>query len=130
MKLTTKVLVLLFLCATVCAAQTVSPFEGLGNAQFFDNNGKPLTAGVLYSYQAGTTTQQATYTDSTGLISNANPLPFGSGARVNIWLTSGAYYKFVLCIQNDGATCAPADVLFSVDQVPGTPGGSSSGSPF
>lgn len=112
------------------SAQAVSPFMGLGIAQFFDNNGKPLTAGVLYSYQAGTSTQQATFTDSTGTIQNVNPIPFGSGARGAIWLTSGALYKFVLCSQNDGAFCSPGDVLFSVDQVPGSPGFTSGGSTF
>lgn len=117
----------LLLCACFSDAQTVSPFMGIGNAQFFDNNGAPLTAGVLYSYQAGTTTQQATYTDYTGLTQNPNPIPFSSGARVTIWLTSTASYKFVLCLQNDGAACAPADVLFSMDHVPGgaTGGGTS-----
>ena len=122
----------LLLCANFADAQ-VSPFGGLGNAQFFDNNGELLTAGVLYSYQAGSTTQQATYTDSTGTIQNPNPIPFSSGARVSIWLSSGALYKFVLCLQNDGAFCAPSDVLFSVDQVPGAASGGSSGggsSPF
>lgn len=121
--------VLLFFCAAFAHSQ-VSPFMGIGNVQFVDNNGNPLTSGVLYSYQAGTTTQQATFTDYTGLISNPNPIPFGSGARVSIWLTTSNTYKFVLCSQNDGATCAPADVLFSVDQVPGGPtssGGGSSG---
>jgi hypothetical protein len=120
---------LLLACATFVRAQ-VSPFQGLGNAQFFDNNGAPLTAGVLYSFQAGTSTQQPTYTDWTGTVVNPNPIPFASGARVGIWLSSGLLYKFVLCLQNDGPFCAPADVLFSVDQVPG--GGSSGGgsSPF
>jgi hypothetical protein len=126
-----KFLPFLLLLAAIPAFSQVSPFMGLGNAQFFDNNGKPLVAGVLYSYQAGTTTQQATYTDATGTILNPNPIPFGSGARISIWLTSGAYYKFVLCLQNDGASCAPADVLFSVDQVPGASTGTgTAGSPF
>jgi hypothetical protein len=118
------------LLVTFAHAQVVAPFQGLGNVQFFDNNGKPLTSGVLYSFQAGTSTQQATYTDYTGLFPNPNPIPFGSGARISIWLLSGAYYKFVLCSQNDGAFCAPADVLFSVDQVPGSGASGSSGSPF
>jgi len=119
------------LTVSACFAQ-VSPFEGLGNAQFFDNNGNILTSGVLYSYQAGTSSQQATYTDATGTIQNPNPITFTTGARAPIWLTSGAYYKFILCAQNDGPSCSPADVLFSVDQVPGSPGsgGGSSGSPF
>lgn len=120
--------VLFFVCSLLLGsvfvhAQTLAPFMALGTAQFFDNNGKPLTAGVLYSFQAGTTTQQATFADSTGTV-NPNPIPFGSGARAGIWLTSGLFYKFVLCVQNDGASCAPSDVLFSVDQVPGSPVGS------
>ncbi len=122
---------LLIFCACFAHAQvTVSPIQGLGSVQFFDNNGEVLTSGVLYSFQAGTSTQQATYTDSTGTIQNPNPIPFGSGARVNIWLVSADFYKFVLCAQNDGAACAAADVLFSVDNVPGNPAGSSGGSPF
>jgi hypothetical protein len=102
----------------------------LGNAQFFDNNGNLLTAGVLYSFQAGTTTQQATYTDSTGAFVNPNPIPFGAGARVSIWLSPTNNYKFVLCLKNDGAACAPADVLFSVDQVPACPGCTAGGNTF
>jgi hypothetical protein len=124
---------LLALVAIVCTpvfAQTYSPFQGLGQAQFFDNNGNELTNGVLYTYAAGTTTQQATYTDSTGATTNPDPIPFTTGGRVSIWLTSTLKYKFVLCLQNDGAFCAAADVLFSVDQVPGCAGCSTSGSPY
>jgi len=120
----------LCLCACMAHSQAVSPFMALGNAQFVDNNGNLLTSGVLYSYQAGTTTQQATYTDYTGLSQNPNPIPFGSGARASIWLTSTSSYKFVLCIQNDGASCAPSDVLFSVDHVPGCMGCSTGGNTY
>jgi hypothetical protein len=113
-------------------AQSYFPFQSLGVAQFFDDNGAPLTTGVLYSYVAGTTTQQATYTDFSGTVQNNNPITFTTGGRQQIWLQGGVFYKFVLCSANDGAFCAPAHVLFSVDQVPGTPGGSAvtSGAPF
>lgn len=128
---------ILTVCALICLlsatskAQTVAPISGLGNVQFFDNSGAPLTSGVLYSYQAGTSTQQATYTDSTGLIQNVNPISFGSGARAAIWLSVGQFYKFVLCAQNDGAACAAGDIIFTVDQVPGgSSGGGSGSSPF
>jgi hypothetical protein len=121
----------LLACACLpSSAQTVSPFMGLGNYQVFDNNGALCTACVVYSYQAGTTTQQATYTDYTGSFTNPDPIPFSSGARVAIWLTSTASYKFVLCLQNDGAACAPSDVLFSMDHVPGCAGCSTGGNTF
>lgn len=120
--------------ALVCGsagAQSVAPIQGLGQIQFFSNTGAPLTNGVLYSYVAGTTTQQATYTDATGLTQNPNPITFSIGARASVWLTIGSFYKFVLCSQNDGPACAPGDTIYSVDQVPGGSSGSSGGSsPF
>lgn len=130
--------IIVTVCALLCLSgpavngQTVAPISGLGNVQFFDNNGAVLTNGVLYSFQAGTSTQQATFTDSSGTTQNPNPIPFGSGARVQIWLSIGSFYKFVLCSQNDGVACAAGDILFTVDQVPGgsTSSGGSSSSPF
>lgn len=123
---------LIFLLFPAPGKAQVSPFQGLGQAQFFGNDGAPLTNGVLYSYQAGTSTQQATYTDSTGTTQNVNPITFGSGARAQIWLMTSAAYKFVLCAQNDGPSCAGGDILFSVDNVPGgaTSSGGGGGSPF
>lgn len=122
----------IFLCAGILHAQsTFTPFMGIGNVQVWDNNGSPCTGCALYTYQAGTTTQLPTYTDTTGTVVNPDPVTFGAGARANIWLQSASYYKIVLCLQNDGPSCAPGDVLFSVDQVPGlTGGGGSTGSPF
>lgn len=111
----------------------VSPIMGLGNVQVFDNFGHLCPQCVIYSYQGGTTTQIATFTDATGTIQNTNPITFTSGARAAIWLTTGAFYKFVFCAQNDGSACAPADVLFTVDQVPGGSsggGGGGSSPPF
>jgi hypothetical protein len=75
----------------------LSLFAGAG-WQFFDNNGVPLAGGLLYTYAAGTTTPQTTYTTSTGSIANSNPIVLDSAGRVSteIWLTSGVTYKFVL----------------------------------
>ena len=74
-----------------------SPFAGAG-AQFFDSNGVPLNGGLLYSYQAGSTTQQATYTTNTGAVANSNPIVLGPDGRTpqEIWLLNGYSYKFVL----------------------------------
>lgn len=123
------VVLILAWCAT--AHCQVSPFAGVGSVQWFDNNGKPLTAGVLYVFQAGTSTFVPVYTDSTGATQLPNPVPFGAGARSTIWLTSGTFVKLILCLQNDGPACAGSDVLSSVDQVPiGSSGGGGGGSPF
>ena len=75
----------------------LSPFGGVG-WQFFDNNGAPLAGGLIYTYAAGTTTPQATYTTSAGTIAHPNPIVLNSAGRVpggEIWLLI-ASYKFVL----------------------------------
>jgi len=75
----------------------LSPLAGAG-WQFFDNDGEPLAGGLLYTYTAGTTTPQTTYTDDTGGTPNANPIVLDAAGRVSgaVWLTSGVSYKFLL----------------------------------
>lgn len=84
-------------------AVLLSPVGGVAG-QFFDNNGNPLTGGKMYSYVAGTTTPQATYTSSAGTVAHSNPIILDAGGRVpggEIWLTDGLQYKFVLKNAND-----------------------------
>ena len=78
-------------------AVILSPLAGAG-WQFFDDNGDPLTGGLLYTYAAGTTTPLATFTDSTGATPNTNPIVLDSAGRVSaqVFLTTGSSYKFVL----------------------------------
>lgn len=76
----------------------LSALAGAGQ-QFFDNNGNPLSGGKLYSYEAGTTTPQATYTSVSGATAHTNPIILDSAGRVatgEIWVTAGQNYKFVL----------------------------------
>lgn len=63
--------------------------------QFLDATGAPLVGGLLYTYAAGTTTPQATYTDSTGAQANTNPVVLDARGEANIWL-GAATYKFKL----------------------------------
>jgi hypothetical protein len=75
----------------------LSAFGGVG-WQFFDNNGVPLAGGLIYTYAAGTTTPQTTYTSSAGTTAHTNPIVLDSAGRVpggQIWLLF-ASYKFVL----------------------------------
>jgi len=79
-------------------AVNLSALAGAGQ-QFFDNNGNPLSGGKLWSYQAGTTTPQTTYTTAFGNVAHTNPIILDSAGRVatgQIWLTAGQNYKFVL----------------------------------
>jgi len=80
-------------------AVNLSMLAGAG-AQFFDNNGNPLAGGKIFTYAAGTTTPQATYTTSAGNVAHTNPIVLNSAGRVvsggEIWLTDAVSYKFVL----------------------------------
>lgn len=79
---------------------TVSPSPIGGFAgQFFDNNGDPLSGGKIFTYAAGTTTPQTTYTSISGNTPHANPIILDSAGRVpggEIWLAFELEYKFVI----------------------------------
>ena len=64
--------------------------------QFFDVTGAPLVGGLLYTYSAGTTTPQVTYTDSSGATANTNPVVLNARGEADIWLGASTY-KFRLC---------------------------------
>jgi hypothetical protein len=68
--------------------------------QFESAAGVPLSGGKVYTYAAGTTTPQATFTDYTGATPNANPIILNSRGEAAIWLGS-ASYKFKLTDAND-----------------------------
>ena len=95
----------------------------IGNGfQFFDNNGLPLNAGKIYTYQAGSSTALATYTDNAGSIANTNPIVLGTDGRPpeEIWLSEGYYYKFVLKDADD-VTIQTYDNLYGIIGVAPTP---------
>ena len=76
---------------------TLSLFAGAG-AQFLDNNGLPLSGGLIYTYSAGTTTPLETYTTNLGTIAQSNPIVLNASGRIptgELWLTTGYGYKFI-----------------------------------
>lgn len=88
----------------------------IGNGQqFFDNNGVPLNGGLLYTYQAGSTTALTTYTDINGTIANANPIVLDAAGRSSneVWLTYGYNYKFVLKT-SAGVTIGTYDNIYGI----------------
>ena len=70
------------------ATTSLSPTPKL---QFFDANGDPLVGGLLYTYEAGTTTPLTSYTDSTGVSANTNPIVLDSRGEANVWLGAASY---------------------------------------
>jgi hypothetical protein len=66
-----------------------------------DANGNPLAGGKLYSYQSGTSTPQATYTDFAGGTANANPVVLDANGEANVWLDPELSYKLVLKDSSD-----------------------------
>ena len=70
------------------ATTSLSPTPKL---QFFDANGNPLVGGLLYTYEAGSTTPLTSYTDSTGVSANTNPIVLDSRGEANVWLGTASY---------------------------------------
>lgn len=59
-------------------------------------NGIPLAGGQIFSYIAGTSTPQATYTDETAGTPNTNPLVLNSAGQGAVWLRTDLSYKIVV----------------------------------
>jgi hypothetical protein len=93
----------------------LSPVGGVA-AQFFTNTGAVLTGGKLFTYAAGTTTPQVSYTTSAGNVARTNPIVMDAAGRVpdggEIWITAQPY-KFVLKDSND-VLIATYDNIFGI----------------
>lgn len=75
----------------------------------------PCAGCSLYAYAAGTTTPQATYSDSALTVANTNPIVLDSAGRASIWL-SATSYKFVLKLTT-GATVWTYDNVSDIGQI-------------
>ena len=104
---------------------TLSPSPKL---QIINANG-PVAGALIYSYQAGTTTPLATYTDSTGGVPNTNPIVANSNGYIGCWLGALAY-KLICTDGSNAVLFDPAtvegNVLWTVDNITASGGGSSS----
>jgi hypothetical protein len=62
-----------------------------GKQQYFSTAGAPLVGGKVWTYQAGSTTPLATYSDAAGAIPNANPVILDSRGEASIFFSAAAY---------------------------------------
>ena len=95
----------------------------IGNGiNFLTNTGLPLAGGLLYTYQAGSSTPLTTYTTINGTIANTNPIVLGTDGRLpsELWLTYGYFYKFVLQDANSNLIASYDNIYGILGTVPAT----------
>lgn len=65
-----------------------------------NNSGAPAAGFLLFTYEAGTSTKQATWTDSSQDTENSNPLTLDANGRAVVWGDPALAYKFVIAPPN------------------------------
>lgn len=108
----------LLLASTFVHSQTPVVLAPVPQLQFFDQTGVPLAFGCVKAYQSQTTTPLDTYTDSSGLTKNQNPVILSAGGSANIWLQAGLAYTFVVKSAG-GSNCASGSTLYTVNGIGG-----------
>jgi hypothetical protein len=83
--------------------------------QFLSASGVPLSGGCIWTYQSGTSTPLATYTDSTGQFQASNPVLLDSGGFASIYLSSSTYR--IKAVSAGGVNCASGSQQWVVDGV-------------
>lgn len=119
-------LLLGYLCASYSAhAQVPVALMPVPKPQFFDQTGLPLAFGCVFTYQTGTTTPLATYTDSTGTVLNLNPVllnasgfPANGSGIGGIYIQTGTAYTIVV-VSTGGSNCASGSTQYTVDGIGG-----------
>lgn len=82
--------------------------------RYYNNNGTLAEGCFLYTYEAGTSTPKATYTDAAGTVPHANPIQLdGKGEAVIYW--SGAYKVDLKTAAGVQITGYPVDNFVSTD---------------
>jgi hypothetical protein len=82
-------------------------------------NGIPANGAKVFTYAAGSSTKQNTYTDSGGGTANPNPIILDSRGEPpnDIWLTEGQLYKLVFTASTD--TDPPTSPIRTIDNISG-----------
>lgn len=83
----------------------------------FSQNGIPLAGGQLFTYLAGTSTPQPTYSNSSGTATNTNPIILDANGQCDCWLVGGIAYKFILAPATD--TNPPSNPYWTEDNIKG-----------
>ena len=95
----------------------------------FGPTGLPLAGGQIYTYQAGSSTPLATYTNSNGTVPNSNPIILGSDGKLpqELWLQFGYSYKFQVLSSTNVLINTYDNISGILTQVPANPASIPSG---
>ena len=106
---------------------TVNLSPVLNGVSVLGATGLPLSGGFIYTYQAGSSTPLATYTDNNGTIANSNPIVLNPDGRTpsEIWLQSGYSYKFQIQTST-GVLIQTLDNIYGIPQSSSGGGGGAS----
>ena len=101
-----------------CSAQTPVILAPIPQFVSYTQAGKPNAFGCVFSYASGTSTPINTWTDSTGVTLNPNPVILSGGGTANIWLASGTSYT--LKVKSiGGSNCFSGSTLYTVNGIGG-----------
>ncbi len=83
--------------------------------QFCDELGAPISGGKVYSFEAGTSTPLALYTDSLLTVAYSNPIILNSDGRPAgpIYMLTTPAYKLRVDDANDVTIIGPADAIIA-----------------
>lgn len=100
---------------------TVNPSPFGPKPQFELSSGVPAVGNKLFFYVAGSVgTKQTTFTSSTGLVANTNPVildALGMPTTTELWFTAGQSYKVVYAPSTD--TDPPTSPIWTIDNLLG-----------
>ena len=120
-----RLISILFALATFSHATSVPvALAPVAKQQFFDSSGRVLSSGCIFTYQSGTTTPLASYTDSTGTVQNTNPLILtaggfaGSTGSTAFFIQAGVSYT-IKVVSQGGTNCSLGTVQYTIDGVGG-----------
>lgn len=82
---------------------------------FKDSTGAPLAGGFIYTYESGTSTPLATYSDINGT-ENANPIVLDSAGAATIYVNESIAYKVVIK-DSSGNTLYTKDPITSFQEL-------------
>lgn len=91
-----------------------------------DTSGEPLSGGKVYTYAAGTSTEQSVYTDSAGVTMAPNPVVLDANGQAQVYANGN--YKFIVKDSDDTTLYTWDNLLFGLDDDTSIWAGTSTGS--